>query len=386
MKYYTPLMVLVWLALAVLCILTKENDRFSKKKKNTFYITYLIVALAALAEWVGVALSGNTDISPWVLRIVKFIDYVLTPSCGVVIILQFQSKSIWKKLAFIVLGINFLFQVISFFTGWMIVIDEKNVYAHGKGYYFYIALYLLLTVLVIIEYMNYGRKFRKQNLISLYASLFFVIAGVMMQEILGKEVRLAYLSLTICIALLFIHNSEFTLLQSDDQIYEQKIRISEDPLTGLFSRYAYTQLLQDMAQETSLPLDLVIFSIDINGLKYCNDNYGHSAGDELIHGAANCIYTALSHYGKCYRTGGDEFIVFANMDSTLIDDAVKTLTDLSSKWHGKLSDLLSVSIGYAKASDHQDLSIEKLISLADEEMYHNKKKYYEENNIERRNS
>ncbi len=384
MKYYTPLMVIVWLALAVLCILTKENDRFSKRRKNTLYFTYLFVALAGLAEWVGIQISGNTNISPWILRVVKLIDYILTPACGVAIILQFQSKSIWRKIAFVVLGVNILFQIISFFTGWMVIVNEDNTYVHGPVYYFYIAEYLLITALAIIEFMNYGRRFRKQNVISLYASLLFVIAGVMMQEILGKEVRLAYLSLTICLALLFIHNSEFALLQSDDKIYEQKIRISEDPLTGLYSRYAYTQHLQDLSELEALPENLVVFSIDINGLKYVNDNFGHSAGDELIRGAANCIYNVLSRYGKCFRTGGDEFIVFTNMDDDMILDAVEALKQGALKWHGKEAEFLSLSVGYAKASENLDVPVEKLISLADEKMYKDKDEYYKNNNIERR--
>ena len=32
MDYYTPLTVLVWIALLVLCILAHENDRFTKEK------------------------------------------------------------------------------------------------------------------------------------------------------------------------------------------------------------------------------------------------------------------------------------------------------------------------------------------------------------------
>lgn len=63
MKYYTPLIVLVWLSLAVLTILTVENDRFSKKKRNTLYLTFSIVAVAALFEWLGVQISGNTKFS-----------------------------------------------------------------------------------------------------------------------------------------------------------------------------------------------------------------------------------------------------------------------------------------------------------------------------------
>lgn len=382
MKYYTPLIVLVWLSLAVLTILTVENDRFSKKKRNTLYLTFSIVAVAALFEWLGVQISGNTKFSPWILRIVKFFDYILTPIAGGTIILQFGKRNIWKKIMFILLGINILFQIICLFTGWMIVINDDNTYTHGQLYYLYIALYLVVIILVIIEFMIYGKKFRKQNVASLYAALGVVIVGIAFQELLGKEVRLAYISLTICLGLLFIHNSEFAQLELDDRFYEQKIRILEDPLTTLYSRYAYNAAIEEMNSIQFLANDLVVFLIDVNGLKPINDRLGHSAGDELIRGAANCIYAAFSHFGKCYRTGGDEFVVIANMGEDSISEAITLLNDLCQKWQIGKGIELSLSVGFAKACDNLNSNIAELINLADENMYKEKAKYYDEHKEE----
>ncbi len=378
MKYYTPLIVLVWLSLAVLTILTIENDRFSKKKRNTLYLTFSIVAVAALFEWLGVQISGNTSFSPWVLKVVKLFDYILTPIAGGTIILQFGKKNIWKKIMFILLGVNILFQIVSLFTGWMIVINDDNSYSHGKLYYLYIGLYLAVIILVIIEFMLYGKKFRKQNVASLYASLGLVIVGILFQEILGGEVRLAYIALTICLALLFIHNSEFAQLELDDKFYEQKIKILEDPLTTLYSRYAYNSVIDEMITFKFLANDLVVYLIDVNGLKATNDRLGHSAGDELIRGAANCIYATFSPYGKCYRTGGDEFVVIANMSEDSIDEGLALLNDLTKKWESGKEIELSLSVGYAKACDNLTSNIIELVNLADENMYKEKAQYYEE--------
>ena len=382
MKYYTPLIVIVWLSLAVLAILTIENDRFSKRKRNTLFLTFSIVAVAALFEWLGVQISGNTKFSPWLLKVVKLFDYILTPIAGGTIILQFGKKNIWKKIMYILLGVNTLFQIISLFTGWMIVINDDNSYSHGPVYFLYIALYLAVIILVIIEFMMYGKRFRKQNVASLYASLGLVIVGIIFQEVLGKEVRLAYISLTICLALLFIHNSEFAQLELDDKFYEQKIKILEDPLTTLYSRYAYNAAIEEMASFKFLANDLVVFLIDVNGLKAVNDRLGHSAGDELIRGAANCIYAAFSHYGKCYRTGGDEFVVIANMNEETIDEEMTLLKDLTKKWQAGKGIELSLSVGYAKANDNLTSNIVELVNLADENMYKEKAEYYEENDEE----
>lgn len=69
------------------------------------------------------------------------------------------------------------------------------------------------------------------------------------------------------------------------KLMEQRMKSSVDVLTGVFSRLAYHECLEQYAD--SVPTDLTVFLMDINGLKGVNDALGHEAGDELICGAAN---------------------------------------------------------------------------------------------------
>lgn len=385
MDYYTPITILIWIALLVMCILVHENNRFTQEKKYILYFTYILLGCAALFEWLGVQLNGNMKFSPWLLRVVKLFDYILTPIAGGVVVLQFQTKGVFKKLIYIFLGFNIIYQFVSFFTGWMITVDSEHVYNHGPGYNVYVVTYLIITLLVIVEFFIYGKKFKKQNRISLIAILLFVLTGIVMQEVLGRSVRTAYISLVLCLALLYIHNQEFSELASDDKMHEQLIKISVDPLTGISSRYAYNQEVMNYKALKTLPNDLVAISIDINGLKRVNDNFGHLAGDELICGASQCISNTFIKYGKCYRTGGDEFIVFIHSNS---EDEIKGLTallkDNAKAWKGSLAPNLSLSIGYARVCNFDNVTIENLISLADQKMYADKNKYYEENNLLKR--
>ncbi len=385
MTYYTPLIILIWLALIVFCILVRENDRFSREMKRIMYLTYLIVAAAALSEWLGVRMNGNPAVSPGLLRAVKYFDYVLTPMAGGAIVLQFQTKSVWRKVLFTILALNTVFQTVSLFTGWMITIDAGNTYSHGPGYNVYIGFYLIIILLVIFEFGSYGSRFRKKNRVSLYSTLILTVVGIAMQEILGGEVRTAYVALVICLAVLFIHNSEFELMASDDRIQEQMIRISVDPLTGISSRNAYNTAMTELASLDSLPGDLVAFSIDINGLKTTNDTYGHHAGDELICAASDCISAVFAPFGTCYRTGGDEFIVLTHLeDRALIPALEGQLESKADAWHGKEAPSLSLSVGSADASDYPGVSAEKLVSIADQEMYKMKAAYYRAAGIDRR--
>ena len=384
MTYYTTLMILLWMTLAILCILALENDRYAKEKKRLLCVTYILVAAAAAAEWLGVQLTGNLHVSPWLLRAVKLLDYTLTPIAGGAIILQFRAKNIWDKILFGVIGFNTLFQIVSFFTGWMVAIDATNHYSHGPAYNVYVIIYLVIFFIVIVQFAIHGRKFRRQNALSLYATVVMVLTGIILQEASSGGVRTAYAAMTLALAMLYIHDSEFVQLETDERIQEQMIRISEDPLTGIASRYAYTEAVGKLSEAPELPRDLVVFSIDINGLKKTNDTLGHHAGDELICGAADCVTAVFGKCGKCYRTGGDEFIVLANVEKEQIEPLLADLEQATQEWQGKEVPALSVSVGYAEAANAPEATAENLITAADREMYRAKTTYYLENNIERR--
>lgn len=102
-------------------------------------------------------------------------------------------------------------------------------------------------------------------------------------------------------------------------------------------------------EKLDLNTEWAYISLDLNGLKQANDSLGHSAGDELICAASNCMKFAFASYGKIYRIGGDEFVV-------LIQE--------------------SVSYGVVKSSEQDFDSVQEISKLADERMYQNKKDYY----------
>lgn len=371
MQYFTPLVILVWLALIVLSILVIENNRIRKARKRVLLITYAVVALAATMEWLGLIFTGNTNIPKALIKVVKFMDYILTPVAGGIIVLQFKKTTkVIERSIFGVLIVNFIFQFISLFTNWMIYVDDNHVYHHGPLYIVYIVMYFLVILLTIGEFALFGRQFRKKNRLSLYSILAFVIIAVSLQ--MAFDIRISYLALTIALAFIFIHHSEFSQLSADDKIEEQKILITIDPLTGIANRYSYEQDLNTIDFND----DFVVFSVDINGLKRANDNYGHKAGDELICGAADTITQVLTAYGKCYRTGGDEFIALAHVGEDKIEDILHELNKKAEKWSGKEIKELSLSAGAASKKEFPNYSIDELVSEADQRMYKIKSEYY----------
>ncbi|MBQ4271898.1 MAG: GGDEF domain-containing protein, partial [Clostridiales bacterium] len=81
-----------------------------------------------------------------------------------------------------------------------------------------------------------------------------------------------------------------------------------DPLTGILNRRGFEKRISEMFdQEGILVKPAAIVSIDMDGLKYINDTFGHKAGDEAIKETAKCINRALQNDEFVARMGGDEF-------------------------------------------------------------------------------
>lgn len=99
------------------------------------------------------------------------------------------------------------------------------------------------------------------------------------------------------------------------ELYEKLFGISDvislyikDPLTGLFNRRGFEKRISEMfGDDGKSTKDLAIVSIDMDLLKYINDNFGHNNGDEAIKELARCVDNALKAGEFVARMGGDEF-------------------------------------------------------------------------------
>ena len=96
--------------------------------------------------------------------------------------------------------------------------------------------------------------------------------------------------------------------RSESELGVMKGIANKDPLTGVQSKYAYTEKVKELDQMI-LSGDDVSFAVvigDLNGLKRINDTFGHAAGDEYLKEAAAVLCEIYEH-SPVYRVGGDEF-------------------------------------------------------------------------------
>jgi diguanylate cyclase (GGDEF)-like protein len=94
--------------------------------------------------------------------------------------------------------------------------------------------------------------------------------------------------------------------------YQQRLErmATIDDLTGLLNRQAFEAVFQETLQDvarTGKPLSVIL--LDIDSFKQINDNYGHLAGDQVIHAVAELARIAVRQNDIVVRWGGEEFLV-----------------------------------------------------------------------------
>ena len=380
---YTALAAVSCASLAIMLALIHENARMKPASKKRLYLTYGAIMLTNIIEAISLWLNGAPAWTRGLHLAIKGLDYCMTPLVGFLFVRQIQHEGKWSRPLLGLLSANVFLQAISFFTGWVYYVDADNYYHHGSLYLLYVLVYGTMMIFAAWQFILYSRRFKSSNRLSLQMILLFVMAGIAAQEIIGA--RVINVTLAIGAILLFIHNNEYVQQVNDDTISQQQTQLETDALTGMKSRFAYTKVLNALHQPELMPEDTVVFMIDINGLKQVNDRFGHSAGDELIRGVAQCISEVFSPFGECYRTGGDEYVVILHgLAADRVPELCKKLIRIVGGWRGELVQRASVSFGYACANEYPNKSIEELISVADERMYWRKAHYYKTTGHDRR--
>lgn len=145
-----------------------------------------------------------------------------------------------------------------------------------------------------------------------------------------------------------------------------------DSLTDLYNRaYVNKALKEEQFQRVA------IFSMDIDGLKYVNDNFGHAEGDKLIASLADVLKSAFRETDIVARFGGDEFIALVReCDEELAASLKNRVTSLINKHNNsgvKEHLKIRLSVGYVTSEKIvDDMSV--LIKKADVKMYEEKRK------------
>ena len=138
-----------------------------------------------------------------------------------------------------------------------------------------------------------------------------------------------------------------------------------DALTGIYNRAKCEHIFEVLNRDDS---DYAIVSIDVNGLKYVNDHFGHSMGDKLLCCFADVFKNAFNGIGTTIRMGGDEFVAIVRAEHLSdLNTALKTMVLLEKDV--KLPITLNVAYGYSVRRRGDAVTAMDVYRMADANMY-----------------
>ncbi|MEA2170950.1 MAG: hypothetical protein QOF76_4250, partial [Solirubrobacteraceae bacterium] len=142
-----------------------------------------------------------------------------------------------------------------------------------------------------------------------------------------------------------------------------------DALTGLGNRRRLVGDLNEtiLAATPDNPTMLVL--LDLDGFKFYNDSFGHSAGDALLTRVGHALAQAMAPDGQAYRLGGDEFCVVIGSPAVAARDvAHRAVAALSAEGEG-----FSVTASHGVAlMPAEAATVDEALVLADQRMYADK--------------
>jgi len=150
-----------------------------------------------------------------------------------------------------------------------------------------------------------------------------------------------------------------------------------DNLTQLYNRRHFVNIFNK--ERLRAKRDKKIFTflmIDLDFFKRYNDTYGHQAGDKVLRATADVMKETFKRGSDfCFRLGGEEFGVFYSSENE--DDSEKLAFELCSNIesmniaheHNKASDNVTASVGLVILVPQIEMEMDKIISLADDELY-----------------
>jgi two-component system, cell cycle response regulator len=151
----------------------------------------------------------------------------------------------------------------------------------------------------------------------------------------------------------------------------------DDEMTGLHNRRGFLTLAtKQMSLARERNDSLIIVFIDLDGLKWINDNLGHHDGDLALTDMAEVLNTAFRQSDIIARLGGDEFVVMTVDAPIGCVDVLADRLQRTIEAHNRIAGrqfTLAASAGTVIWNPQTNEDIEMLLTRADAVMYEVKK-------------
>ena len=147
-----------------------------------------------------------------------------------------------------------------------------------------------------------------------------------------------------------------------------------DPLTGIGNyRHLMDTLDSEIKRHARTGHSFALLLFDLNGLKKINDTHGHHVGSRALCRFADALRLHCREIDTAARYGGDEFVLI--LPETNAEGARHANRRISLVLENDQEEpKLSVGVG-ASVYPNDGLSIQELLRVADEALYHDKRNF-----------
>ncbi len=153
---------------------------------------------------------------------------------------------------------------------------------------------------------------------------------------------------------------------------------AKDELTGLYNLHTFMSMTEHQIKTAEREkTELLIIYAGVDGMQSINDEIGSEAGDQVLIAIANIFRKTFREADVLARTGGDEFVISTLVSSRDTEEMILTrLNGNIDEYNDNHSEpiKLSMSFGTSFYNPEHSVSIEEVLSRADDTMHETKKR------------
>jgi diguanylate cyclase (GGDEF)-like protein len=161
------------------------------------------------------------------------------------------------------------------------------------------------------------------------------------------------------------------LLLHHARAHAEATRLSTtDPLTGAYNRRTFHEVAEremSRARRANQPLSIIL--LDVDHLRRLNEDFGHQAGDEVLHRVSDIIGTVLRKEDMLVRFTGEQFLVMlpdiSGPGAVVVAGRIRrSVADAPIEAAGHMLQV-TVSLGVAARLDEGPESVDGLVARAE---------------------
>lgn len=347
--YFAPALTLVFLV-----VMVARNPLFNKRRKQLFYWAIGLLGIMIATSWGDCALMGRAPTAAVLIarRLAFCLHFGFSPAAPMVLALIHRKEGREKWWFFLPEAVTLAANLVSFFNGCVVQVTNQNTVELGSLYFLPYLTGGLYLLLLLSRAMDQHYRPNRQAEGAFITGAIIVFAGTIILEVVFSLRFILWSEASAFLVLYFL------------QLTVEKVAF--DPLTGTHSAVAFSNMMEKVRGGR----DCTIAMVDMNGLKYINDTFGHSAGNEALKQMSGAVLSAAEgHHMRVYRHGGDEFMV---VSLRLCREEMEQILETALTRCGEVEGM-PVTFAYGVTEFRSGGDLRAAVTEADERMYAHKK-------------